>query len=164
MFTSLFLQYYSEKVNSNLENSSPEKWAISIYKFLLLFGKKFFDQIIFICVSQWKNISTSFLDITINQWYIIINAWKYIYLFPTIRRQIKHQNRQKTNTHARYYQVDSIEQSFSPHRYIKCNIQIRFITARVKFFIPENKIRNILQKSCYTVTLNESRIQLEQSK
>ena len=43
-------------------------------------------------------------------------------LFPTVRGQVKGEDRQKGYSHAGDDQVDGVEQSFAPHCNIKCYV------------------------------------------
>lgn len=61
------------------------------------------------------------------------------YFFSTIGGKVEHKNGEKRDTHARYNEVHCVEEGFPPHRYVKCDIEVRFITARVELLVPENK-------------------------
>lgn len=69
--------------------------------------------------------------------------WSEItHFFPTVGRQIEGKHRQERNSHARYNDVDGVEQCFPAHRYIECYVQIGLVTACVEFFIPANNSRH----------------------
>lgn len=63
-------------------------------------------------------------------------------LLATVTRQVKYENGEKGYSHTWDYEVDRVEESFSPHRYVERYVQIRLIAARVKFLVPEEKTKN----------------------
>lgn len=63
------------------------------------------------------------------------------YFFAAVRRQIKRQYREERNAHARYNDVHRVEKRFPPHGDVERNVQIRFVAARVDFFVPVINVR-----------------------
>lgn len=58
-----------------------------------------------------------------------------LYLFSTVRRQVKRENSEEADTHARDDDVHSVEEGLASHRDVECNVQVRLITARVEPFV-----------------------------
>ena len=54
-------------------------------------------------------------------------------------RQVEDKDAEEWDEHGGQDQVDRVEQGLSPHRNVKGYVQIRLITASVKFFIPETR-------------------------
>lgn len=61
---------------------------------------------------------------------------KCSYLFSTVWGQIEHKYGEEGDAHTRDDKVNGIKKRFPSHRYIKCDVKVRLITACVKFFIP----------------------------
>lgn len=61
------------------------------------------------------------------------------HLFTAVRRQVERQHGEKTDSHARNDDVDSVEERFPTHRYVKGYVQVRFITARVELFVSKGR-------------------------
>lgn len=57
------------------------------------------------------------------------------YLLAAVGGQIEDQNGQETDAHARYDQVDGVEKCFPAHCDVECDVQVRFVAARVELFV-----------------------------
>lgn len=57
------------------------------------------------------------------------------YLLATVAWQVKYQHREKGYPHARYYEVDGVEQSLPSHGDVEGDVEVRLVTTRVKLFV-----------------------------
>ena len=63
------------------------------------------------------------------------------YLLARIRRQVKSQNGQEGDAHARNDEIDGVEERFASHGDVERDVQIGFDTARVEFLTPDHNQR-----------------------
>lgn len=73
----------------------------------------------------------------ILHYYLILYSNQTSYFFTAVRWQVKRQHREERDAHARYDDVHRVKERFPPHRYVESDVQIRFIAARVDFFVPK---------------------------
>jgi len=56
-------------------------------------------------------------------------------LLAGVRRNVEDKKSDRTDGHARKYEVDGVEQSFSANRDVELDVRIGFVTARIKLMI-----------------------------
>lgn len=57
------------------------------------------------------------------------------YLLSTVTWQVKHQHREKWYPHARYYEINGVEQSLPSHGDVESDVEVRLVATRVKLFV-----------------------------
>ena len=67
--------------------------------------------------------------------------WRPTYLFATVWGKIENEHSEERYSHARYDEIDSVEQSLSPHGDVKRDIKVWLITAGVELDVPDGRHR-----------------------